>query len=53
MVMILMMSAKMAAPGLLKIKFFLKHGYDVKIFVQDVTNKFLSCESNFNVNVVM
>ena len=53
MVTILMMSAKMAAPGLLKIKFFLKHGYDVKIFVQDVTNKFLSCESNFNVNVVM
>ena len=53
MVTILMMSPKMAAPGLLKINTFLKNRYDVKIVVQDVTNKILSCESNYNVNVVM
>ena len=53
MVTILMMSPKMAAPGLLKINTFLRNGYDLKIFVQDVTNKTLSCESNYNVNVVM
>ena len=29
MVTILMMSAKMATPGLLKIKFFLKKGYEI------------------------
>ena len=36
------MSAKMATPGLLKIKIFWKKGYDVIISVYDVTNKFLS-----------
>ena len=41
MVTILMMSAKMATPGLLKIKIFWKKGYDVIISVYDVTNKFL------------
>ena len=42
MVTILMISAKMATPGLLKIKIFWKIGYDVIISVYDVTNKFLS-----------
>ena len=53
MVTILMMSAKMATPGLLKIKVFWNKGYDVIISVHDVTNKILSRDSNYNVNVVM
>ena len=54
MVTILMMSAKMATKGLLKIKKgFLKKGYDVIIYVHDVTNKILSCDSNHIANVVM
>ena len=48
-----MMSAKMAIPGLPKIKAFWKKGYDVVISVDDVTNKILSSDSNYNVNVVM
>ena len=48
----ILMSAKMATPGLLK-KRFLKKGYDLIIFVHDITNKILSCDSNYNVNVVM
>ena len=47
------MSAKMATPGLLKIKIFWKKGYDVIIFVYGVINKILSRDSNYNVNVVM
>ena len=39
----LMMSAKLATKGLLKIKTLLKKGYDVIISVHDVTNKMLSC----------
>ena len=53
MVTIFMMSAKMAAPGVLKIKGFWKKVYDVIISVHDVTNKILSCDSNYNANVVM
>ena len=53
MVTILMMSAKMAAPGLLKTKVFLKKGYDVITSVHDVTNEIFSGDSNYNVNVVM
>ena len=37
-----MMLAKMATPGLLKIKVFQNKDYDVKIYVSDVTNKILS-----------
>ena len=48
-----MMSAKMATPGLRKIKVFWKKGYDVIIFVNDVTNKILSRDSNYIVDVVM
>ena len=53
MVKILMMSARMATPGLLKIKIFLKKAYDVIIFAHDVTKTILSLDSNYNVNVVM
>ena len=52
MIKILMMSAKMATPGFRKIKVFWKKGYDVTIFVNDVTNKILSCDSNHIVDVV-
>ena len=38
--MILMMSAKMATPGLLEITVFWNEGYDVTISVDDVTNKY-------------
>ena len=48
-----MMSAKMAALGLLEIKVFWNKGYDVMIFVLVVTNKFLSRDSNYIVDVVM
>ena len=45
MVTTLMMSAKMATLGLLKIKVFWNKGYDVIIYVHDVTNKILSGDS--------
>ena len=48
-----MMSAKMAAPGLLKITLFWNKGYDVIISVDDVTNKILSRHSNYIVDVSM
>ena len=47
------MSAKMATPGLLKIKVFWNKGYDVIIYVHDVTNKILSRDSNYIVDLVM
>ena len=53
MVTILMMSAKITTPGLLKIRVFWNKGYDVIIFVHDVTNKFLSRDSNYIIDVVM
>ena len=53
MVTISMMSAKMATPGLLKIKVFWNIGYDVILFVQDFTNKILLRDSNYTVEVVM
>ena len=48
----LMMSAKLATLGLLKIKVFWK-GYDVIILVHAVTNKILSRESNYIVDVLI
>ena len=48
-----MMSAKMATPGLLKITVFWNKGYDFIISVDDVTNKILSRDSNYFVDVVM
>ena len=53
MVTISMMSAKMATPDLLKIKVFWNIAYDVILFVQDFTNKILSRDSNYTVEVVM
>ena len=53
MLTILMISAKITIPGLLKIKVFLDNGYDVIIFVHDVTNKILSGDSNYIIYVVM
>ena len=52
MVTTLMMSAKMATPGFCKIKVFWKKSYDIIIFVNDVTNKILSDDSNYIVEVV-
>ena len=53
MVKILMMTAKMATPGFLKIKVFWNKGYDVIIPAHDVTNKIVSRDSNYIVDVVM
>ena len=53
MVTILMMSEKLATPGLLKIKKLQSKGYDVMIPDYDVTSKILSRESNYIVDVVM
>ena len=53
MVKILMISAKMATPALLKCKVFSNKGYYVIYYVYDVTNKILSHDSNFIMNVVM
>ena len=53
MVTVLMISTKLATPGLLKIKVFWSKGYDVIISVHDVTNKILSHDSNYIVDVVL
>ena len=47
-----MMSAKLAVLDF-KIKVFQNKVYDVLISVHDVTNKILSCGSNYTDNVVM
>ena len=53
LVIILTMSAKMATPALLKITVFRNKGYDVVIPVDNVTNKILSRDSNYFVDVFM
>ena len=53
LVIILMVSAKMATPGLLKITVFWNKCYDVIISVDYVTNKILSRDSNYIVDVFM
>ena len=53
MVNVLMMSAEMATPGLLKIKVFWNKGYYVIYSVYDVTKKILSHGSNYIEDVVM
>ena len=50
---ILIISAKLATLGLLKIKVFWNIDYDLIISVHDVTNKILSHDSNYNEDVVM
>ena len=47
------MLAKMATPALLKMKVFWNKGYNVIIYVHDVTGKFLSRDSNYTLDVVM
>ena len=47
------MSAKMATPGLFKIKVLWNIDYDVIISVHEVTNKILPCDSNYIVDAVM
>ena len=49
----ILMSAKLATLGLLKIKVFWNEGSDVITFVQDVTNKVLSRDSNYITDMVM
>ena len=53
MAKILMMSAKMATPGLLRIKIFLNKRYYVIYSVCDVNNKILLHDPNYIVDVVM
>ena len=53
LVIILMMSAKMATPGLLKITVFWNKGFDFIISIDDVTNRILSRDSNYIVGVFM
>ena len=50
---ILMMLAKIATSGLLKIKVFSNKGYYIIYSVCDVTNKILSHDPNHIVDVVM
>ena len=53
MVTILMMSAKITTPGLLKIRVFLNKVYDVIVFVHDVTNKIVPHDWNYIIDAVM
>ena len=53
LVTILMISAKMASPGLLKIKVFWNKSYDVIASVHNVTNKIFSRDLNYIVDVAM
>ena len=53
LVIIFIMSAKMATPGFLKIMVFWNKGYDVISYVDDVTNKILPRDSNYIVDVFM
>ena len=53
MVTILMMSAKMLTLGFLKVKVFRNKSYAIIIFVLDVTNRILTCNSNYIVDLVM
>ena len=53
MVTILLISARMATPGLLKIKVFWNKDYDVIVSGHDVTNKILSLNSNYIVDVAI
>ena len=48
-----MMSAKMATPGLRKVKICRKKGYDVIISVNDVTDNTSPRDSSFIVDLVV
>ena len=47
-----MISAELGTPDLLKLKVFWNKNYDLKTSVYDVSNKVLTCESNYIVDVV-
>ena len=49
----LMMSAKLATLGFLKVKTFWSKRYDVIISVYDVTDRVLSRDSDYMVDVIM
>ena len=51
--MLLILSGKMATPGLVKVAVFWNKCDDVLIPVNDVTNKILSRDSNYIVDVFM
>ena len=53
MVTILMMSAKLANQGRLKIKIFQQKGYEVIILEYEATSKIFSRNSNYILDVVM
>ena len=53
MVVILMMSAKLATLTLLKIKVFSNKDYGVIVSVHDISNKIVSLDSNYIIDVVM
>ena len=53
MVTVLIISAKLATLGFLKIKVFWNEGHDVITSAHDVTNRILSGESNFIEDVIM
>ena len=53
MVILLMMWAKMATLGFLKKTFFWNKGYGIIVSVCDVTNKILSRDIDYIVDVVM
>ena len=53
MIAILMITAKLANLGLLKVKLFRNKGYDVIIFVHNVTIKISSRDLNYIADVVM
>ena len=53
MVIILMMTGKMATLGPLEKKVFWNKGYDVRVSVHDAINKILSRDSNYIVDMVM
>ena len=48
---VLVMSGKLATPGLLKVKIFQNKGSDVTFLDFDTTSKFLSRDSNYIVDV--
>ena len=53
MAIIFMLSAKLTSPGLLEINIFQDNGCDVIISEHEVSNKVLSRDSNYIVDVVM
>ena len=53
MVAILFMSTQSATPGFLKMEVFWSKGYDITIFVHDVTNKILTSNSDFVIHMLM